>query len=398
MVTTFHFSMAAARTPLQKAALLLFVEELLEDEECFSPTLLVSLCVNSWPNRYGYLPSLHVSGLLKGGLNHFAEHADSQSFEKITRLDRGCFDHLYSKFEPFWTTKSLRGDFGKDIYPRLDSRSFTGRGCLVLVLHWISHVNDLSGLALMQGTCEATISNYVRWGVIILSQALDNIPEATLQPSIEHLVTLGEQAGQIYGEVMKGCCIITDGSLHPLEHDAAAQWAYLDYDHDHIDYNGWKCCYCKKGLYFFALDGSIVWYSIDCPGKWHDGQIFDRAASFLAGLPTGLWILGDSAFPRIQGRVCRSRKKNEHLPEDPDYARWQLALEAFCGKMRISSEWGIKELKNVWRRFRLPLPSDDKVFRIATWKLMMQLHNYRGRTMHIGQMRTVFLNDKFFTD
>jgi hypothetical protein len=389
----------AARTPQQRAALLLLLlEEIMDDEEKSSIMHVVSLVVHSWPNQYIKLPCLHVSGLLKGGLNHFAEHADSQSYEKITRLNRACFDHLYSKFEPLWRTRALTlEELGNNIHPRLRSRSFTGPACLVLVLHWLSHINDLSGLALMQGVCVSTVSNYVRWGVFTLNEALADIPEATLEVCFDSLVAMGESAAETYGEVMRGCCIVTDGSLHALEHDNAAQWAYLDYDHDHIDYNGWKSCYCKKGLYFFALDGTIVWYAIDCPGKWHDGLIFDRSAQFLIALPAGLWILGDSAFPRVEGRVARARKRNENLPEDPAYAQWQLNLEAFCGKVRMSSEWGIKGLKNVWRRFKMPLPSDDDTMRRETWKLILHLHNYRGRKMGVGQMRTVFEQDKFYT-
>jgi hypothetical protein len=379
-----------------KQILLLFLEELMEDEKD-STTYLIGLSVSNWPHRYSELPCLHVTGLLKGGLNYFAKHADSQSFEKITRLNLASFEHVYASFLPLWTSRSLRGNIHRLINPRLDCRAFTGRGCLVLVLYWLSHPNDLSALAMMNGNSIGTISNYVRWGVLILSEAMEDIPEASLTCSLEHLQILGEKAGDTYGEVMRGCCIVTDGSLHPLERDADAQWAYLDYDHDHPDYNGWKSCYCKKGLYFFAIDGTIVWSCIDCPGRWHDGLIFDRSASFLQALPAGLWVLGDSAFPRIAGKVARSRKRNEHLPEDIASAQWQLQLEAHCGKMRISSEWGIKGMKNVWRRLKVPFPSDDGLMRRATWKLSMQLHNYRGRSMGMGQMLSVFLQDNFIS-
>jgi DDE superfamily endonuclease len=99
--------------------------------------------------------------------------------------------------------------------------------------------------------------------------------------------------------------------------------------------------------------------NLDCPGRWHDSLIMDRSADFIAALPEGLWILGDSAFPRIKGRVARARKKNELLPYNQE--------EDFCGKIRIASEWGIKDLKNTWRRMKLPLPSDNVVFRRARW-------------------------------
>lgn len=94
----------------------------------------------------------------------------------------------------------------------------------------------------------------------------------------------------------------------------------------------------------------------------------------------------------------RCRKKGENLPSDPEKAKWQLDLEQFCGKVRISSEWGIKDLKNSWRLFKSqPLPSDDPVKRKAIWKLVMHLNNFRARRMKIGQMATVFLKDKFYS-
>jgi DDE superfamily endonuclease len=382
---------------LKKLALFLLLEDLLDEEEATSPIYLISLAVSQWPNRYTDLPCLHVDSLLRGGLNYFAIHADSQSFEKVTRLDLPTFDCLYQQFEPLWLTRKIAQPLLKAKQVRLISRSFSGRSCLVLVLLWMSHSIDLTGLALSSGTTLTTISDYVRWGVFVLKEVMGGMPSAALEASPEHLKDLGQQAGETYGPTMLGCCIITDGSIHPLEHDEDAQWNYQDFDHEHPDYNGWKSCYCKKALYFFALDGCVVWYCYDCHGRWHDGQIFDRSSEFVRALPEGCWILGDSAFPRIKGKVGRARKRNELLSENRDEATWQLNLEAFCSKMRMSSEWGIKDLKNSWRRMKLPLPSDDHTFRRGYWQLSMHLHNFRCREMSSGQMKTVFIQDKFYS-
>jgi hypothetical protein len=97
-------------------------------------------------------------------------------------------------------------------------------------------------------------------------------------------------------------------------------------------------------FHFFCLDGTIAWCIIDCPGSWNDALLFDRTRDFIATLPTGCWILGDSAFPRIPGRVERCRKRGEHLPDDPIRMSFQLNLESFCTRYRMSSEWGIKDV------------------------------------------------------
>jgi hypothetical protein len=143
-------------------------------------------------------------------------------------------------------------------------------------------------------------------------------------------------SANIHGEAMEGCVIVTDGCLHTLERDADAQRNFFD-DEKHFDYNGWKSKYCKKGLYFFSLDGRIVWYSIDVCGSWADGKIMDHAQYFIDSLPDGCWILGDSAFAKTS-KVRRTRKVNENLPLDPFEAHCQLELERVCGIRRLSSE------------------------------------------------------------
>jgi hypothetical protein len=111
----------------QLALFLMQVEDLLDDEEQSTSTYLIALAVSQWPNRYVNLPCLHVTGLLQGGLNYFAIHADSQSYEKLTRFDLPCFNHLYEKFEPFWKTRVLARPNEKAKKVRLECRKFMAR-------------------------------------------------------------------------------------------------------------------------------------------------------------------------------------------------------------------------------------------------------------------------------
>jgi hypothetical protein len=55
-------------------------------------------------------------------------------------------------------------------------------------------------------------------------------------------------------------------------------------------------------------------------------------------LPKGFWVLGDSAFPRIPGKMERVRKKGEYLPQNSAKATWQLELERFSSTVKLSSE------------------------------------------------------------
>jgi hypothetical protein len=375
----------------RKVALFLLLDELCEEEqeEDLYLSFLLPIVVSAWPHRLDP-PILHSCSILKGGANFFFDNCDESSLEKVTRLDGACFDLIYSKFEPYWR-KSMSS---KSSHARLNSRKRTGRAALGLGLYFLAHGMPYTGLSLFTGLVLSSTSRYVRWSVKVLLRCLDDVPEATLDcPPAAYLQRIGHLAGEIYGSVMRGLCIITDGSLHGLEKDDNAQTNYF-YDEHHPDYNGMKGIYCKKGLYFFCVDGTIVWHCIDVPGSWADGLVFDRSSTFVHALPEGCWILGDSAFAARPGKLERSRKKNEYLPEDPQQAQFQLQLERFSKKNRISSEWGVLGLKNCWRIMRMPFPSDDKEMRRAIWGCCMKLNNLKSRVMSRGQMTSVFLNDK----
>jgi hypothetical protein len=94
----------------------------------------------------------------------------------------------------------------------------------------------------------STISRYLHWARKVIAYVLDEIPYSTLTcPSHEYLVAIGNKIAEIQNEVMRGCIAIIDGSLHALERDYNAQDNFFN-NLKHPDYNGWKFCYCKKGL------------------------------------------------------------------------------------------------------------------------------------------------------
>jgi hypothetical protein len=329
-----------------------------EERHGLSPRMYAALLavVHQWPFRLDK-PFINCACLLQGmtAANHFFTTANSSALEKYTRFDRQTFEALHMSFQVHW-----RGSMERVPKTRghLQNRALSSHTALGLVLRWLASGAFFSDLVLTWGITVGTVSRNLFFSLKCLVKSLESCPEAALTISAERLVAIGNQVGDELGEDMHGCCIVIDGSLHLLEQDESAQLNYF-YDEKHPDYNGWKGKYCKKGLYFFSFDGLIIWHCVLCPGGWHDGLLFDQASNFLAHLPAGCWILGDSAFPRIEGKVYRCRKDNELLPSDPEKAQKQLAVEALSGKLRLSSEWGIKDLKRVWRIFDNPLPSDS---------------------------------------
>ena len=359
-----------------------------EDEVEF--IMLLACAVSKWPYRLDS-SYLTLKNLEPGRADNFFKKADDRNLSAVTRLNRATFVRVHEYFLRNWvkSSKLCRTYRGKTSNRRMNSLTNLG-----LVLHWLAKGDSLTSLCLFYGTAPSTLSRYLKFGLDCLFKALKGMPNATLSPpSHIYMKDIGASAGVMYGDIMKGCAFVTDGSLHELEKDAAAQWNYYD-EEQHPDYNGWKSMQCKKGLYFFCLDGTISFHIIDCPGGWHDGRIFDRAYDFVYSLPEGVWILGDSAFPRIPGKLERCRKRSEHLPSNRLQAERQLQLETFVSSIRMRSEWGIKDIKKSWRIFDRPLPSDDEVKRKKIWTVCLRLHNLRQREMQIGQIGTVFEKDK----
>ena len=97
-------------------------------------------------------------------------------------------------------------------------------------------------------------------------------------------------------------------------------------------------------------------------------------------------MLGDSAFREKSSE--NSRKTNDaqqmvcNLPTRP---RGPLT------RARMSAEWGVCSLKNVWRIFNRKFPSDDDHLNQMIGLATMKLHNYRVRLMRVGQMSTIFM-------
>ena len=335
------------------------LEELLEEENDDvvedDSVIFIALVISQWPFHLERT-ILHSNCLLQGGANYFFLNADSPSIERVTRLDRATFLFLLTKFEMAWPKSMERLQRTRG---HITTRRLCPAAALGLVLYWLGSGDHHLAVALFSGLVCATVSSYLSFGLQNLHDVLLDLPETTISyPSDIYLQDVGQQCGVLYNPVMKGCCIVTDGSIHPLEKDEDAQMNFF-YDEHHPDYNGWKGVYCKKGLYFFCLDGSIVWCVIDCPGSWHDGLLLDRAHGFVTSLPPGCWILGDTAFPRIPERLERVRKAGENLPSDRRRAEWQLSFEDYCSGIRIASEWGIKDLKRSWLILSRPLPSDN---------------------------------------
>jgi hypothetical protein len=73
----------------------------------------------------------------------------------------------------------------------------------------------------------------------------------------EYWLKISNISKAIHRNAMERCVIVINRCLHTLERDEEVQRNFFD-NEVYYDYNKWKSKYCKKSLYFFSLDRSIV--------------------------------------------------------------------------------------------------------------------------------------------
>jgi hypothetical protein len=96
----------------------------------------------------------------------------------------------------------------------------------------MAHGIAWTSLVVIAGISVSSVSRYMQWRIFVLHDILQNILAATTTcPPAMYLQQIGAIAGNLYGEVMRGCIIITDGSLHALEKDERAQSNYFYDEH-----------------------------------------------------------------------------------------------------------------------------------------------------------------------
>lgn len=194
-------------------------------DECDNPVTLNIAALSSLLPYQLNRPYLSSSSLLPGGANYFFSLADSSSLEKACCLDRRAFDLLHDSFSELWQ-KPMSNQ--KITNGHLLQRVLTSQACLGITLHWLAHGPTLTSLCLFVGKPASTTSRYLQFGLETLFHMLQQMKSATLAPpSHQHLKDIGNACGSLYGEVMTGCAFLTDGSIHPLEKDANAQWNFF---------------------------------------------------------------------------------------------------------------------------------------------------------------------------
>lgn len=130
-------------------------------------------------------------------------------------------------------------------------------------------------------------------------------------------------------------------------------------------------------LFIWYFRGLLIHAAVNYSGSWHDSRVAASSGFYrplLESKTPGYAILADSAFPRvggfIQGKIVRARKAIEIRPSS-NFPRssWLVAvgklLERAMPSESQSAEWGVRSIKEPFRRFSTKLPGNsDTRFKI----------------------------------
>jgi hypothetical protein len=106
-----------------------------------------------------------------------------------------------------------------------------------LILHWLATGSSLIDLSLFIGTTFSTMSCHLYFALDCLYETVISIKEEMFQPLSDiYLKDIGEKIRQTYSNVLRGCVMVIDKSIHTLEKDVAANSNFL-YQENHPDYN-----------------------------------------------------------------------------------------------------------------------------------------------------------------
>ena len=250
---------------------------------------------------------------------------------KYNRTDRGflttmgvdlsTFDFLLVLFD---REKPMRKRLVGGRPNLLDSESH-----LAFVLHFLSSRAEQNVIGRLFGLTPASSSNYIWRGIRILLKALRKEHQARIQyPNSEEIHQLSMML-TVHEPCVQNVFGFLDGLNCPIlnPEDQIQQNAY---------YNGWKSVCFVSAVILYAIDGSILWSSFNCPGSWHDAKIAQQLYELLIhSTPVNYAVIADTAFPRNQD--CKNRTIPLFLQSITESQQSSIITS-----IRQATEWGMR--------------------------------------------------------
>ena len=263
---------------------------------------------------------------------------------------------------------------------------------LGLVLCYM-HTTDTEGaLGQKFGYTPSTTNRYLHEGRTVLLETLRAIPEAAVKWPSHRRMEYHAQRIHAAQPCLPGCFGFVDGLNIPIQDpsDPVEQNAY---------YNAWLAgCFCSN-VFVFDSEGCIIWCCTNAPGSWHDSAISTQLYCLLREcVPAGFGICADAAFTASGDLATKIFKPltERQIGAAANNATITLkALIRFIKKhraavsVRQAAEWGMGAIQRSYRRLQTTLTSNH-ADRQRDISIIVRLFNFRTRTTHINQIRTVY--------
>ena len=139
-------------------------------------------------------------------------------------------------------------------------------GCLGLVLCWSRTRGAEWSLAVAFGLTGTPVSVYLRFGMRILVTILKVDPKSEVRMPDAAEIALFKEAITAKHSLLVDCHCMVDGLKLYLQQagDSVIQSRF---------YNGWKHDHFVTNLSAFAPNGSIIAFTLNAPGTWHDSTL-----------------------------------------------------------------------------------------------------------------------------
>ena len=314
---------------------------------------------------------------------------------EMTALTVGSFRKLHDEFAPrmtaHWDSNRVN-EGGPRVSQRGRPRLCSTWDALGLVLCYF-HQMDLQGsLGQKFGFTPSATNRYLNAGREVLLQTLRHMPDATIKWPRRHEMERHARRISRAQPHLTGCFGFVDGLNIAIENpaDPIEQNAY---------YNGWLSgCYCSN-IFVFDSEGCIIWCCLNNPGSWNDSAISMELYELLrTKVPEGFGICADSAFAAsgdLATKVFKPLTESQIAghAKNPGITVWSLV--SFLRKhraavsVRQAAEWGMGALQRTFRRLHTTLTAEHEHRRMDL-AIVARLFNYRTRTTHINQIRTVY--------
>ena len=222
-------------------------------------------------------------------------------------------------------------------------RLLDAEGCLGLVLCWSCTHGAEWSLADVFGLTGTHVSDYLQFGMQILVAILKADPKSDVRMPDAAEIALFKEAITTKHSLLVDCyCMVGSLKLY-LQHagDSSIQSRF---------YNGWKHNHFVTNIFAFAPDGSIIAYTLNAPGTWHDSTLAHWGSMY--SKLQKCWedhhgkVLMDSAFASNMYEFIIQSSQNAPTTE----GRQAMLLGQQATSCRQAAEWGTQGLQCSFER------------------------------------------------